>query len=118
MCPPSERVEHRAHARQVGDDIDRLRVDRPAPREGEQMPGEPGATRDGAPHGFEHRAAGGGSPVALEQLQAVANTASRLLKSCATPLVSWPSDSIFCAWRSASSAVRSRSWSRSRSVTS
>ena len=48
----------------------------------------------------------------------LANTASRLLKSCATPPVSWPSDSIFCAWRSASSAFRRRSWSRRRSVTS
>ena len=33
---------------------------------------------------------------------------SRLLKSCATPPVSWPIASIFCAWRSASS-TRSRS---------
>ena len=33
---------------------------------------------------------------------------SRLLKSCATPPVSWPIDSSFCRWRSCSS-VRSRS---------
>ena len=30
---------------------------------------------------------------------------SRLLKSCAMPPVSWPTASIFCAWRSASSAA-------------
>ena len=39
-------------------------------------------------------------------------TASRLLKSCATPPVSWPIASIFCAWRSCASScsrsVRSR----------
>ena len=32
--------------------------------------------------------------------------ASRLLKSCARPPVSWPTASIFCAWRSASSVSR------------
>ena len=32
-------------------------------------------------------------------------TVSRLLKSCATPPVSWPIASIFCAWRSASSVL-------------
>ncbi len=31
---------------------------------------------------------------------------SRLLKSCATPPVSWPTASIFCDCRSASSAMR------------
>ena len=30
----------------------------------------------------------------------------RLLKSCATPPVSWPIASIFCDWRSTSSARR------------
>ena len=35
-------------------------------------------------------------------------TIRRLLKSCATPPVSWPIASIFCAWRSASS-MRARS---------
>ena len=33
---------------------------------------------------------------------------SRLLKSCATPPVSWPTASIFCAWRSSSSALLAR----------
>ena len=33
---------------------------------------------------------------------------SRLLKSCATPPVSWPTASIFWAWRSASSAFARR----------
>ncbi len=33
-------------------------------------------------------------------------TVSRLLKSCATPPVSWPTASIFCDWRSRSSALR------------
>ncbi|KRC17935.1 hypothetical protein ASE31_28480 [Acidovorax sp. Root217] len=37
---------------------------------------------------------------------------SRLLKSCAMPPVSWPTASIFCAWRSASSCRRS-CWLRS-----
>ena len=37
---------------------------------------------------------------------------SRLLKSCATPPVSCPTASIFCAWRSCSSASRRRAWSR------
>ena len=40
--------------------------------------------------------------------------ASRLLKSCARPPVSWPTASIFCAWRSASSVFSS---SEVRSVT-
>ncbi len=31
---------------------------------------------------------------------------SRLLKSCATPPVNWPTASIFCDWRSASSPLR------------
>ena len=39
-------------------------------------------------------------------------TVSRLLKSCATPPVSWPTASIFCAWRSSCSS-RWR-WVRSR----
>ena len=45
--------------------------------------------------------------------------ASRLLKSCAKPPVSWPTASIFCDWRKASSvAARSRKAvsMRSRSV--
>ncbi len=33
--------------------------------------------------------------------------ASRLLKSCATPPASWPTTSIFWAWRSRSSLTRS-----------
>ncbi len=42
---------------------------------------------------------------------------SRLLKSCATPPVSWPMASRRCAWRSASSAISRRSASScSRSV--
>ncbi len=41
--------------------------------------------------------------------------ASRLLKSCASPPVSWPTASIFCDWRSASS-TRSRSSASVRSL--
>ena len=42
-------------------------------------------------------------------------TVSRLLKSCATPPVSWPTASIFCAWRSDSSAFWRASFSASSS---
>ena len=35
-------------------------------------------------------------------------TVSRLLKSCAMPPVSWPTASIFCAWRSACSVISRR----------
>ena len=43
---------------------------------------------------------------------------SRLLKSCAMPPVSWPTASIFCDWRSASSVsisawVRAATWDSS-----
>ena len=37
------------------------------------------------------------------------STDNRLLKSCATPPVSWPMDSIFCAWNSAIFAFSSAS---------
>ena len=39
----------------------------------------------------------------------------RLLKSCATPPVSWPTASIFCAWRSDSSTFLRASFSASSS---
>ena len=39
------------------------------------------------------------------------STVSRLLKSCATPPASWPTASIFCAWRSCSSSWRRSSTS-------
>ena len=42
---------------------------------------------------------------------------SRLLKSCAMPPVSWPIASIFCDWRSISSARRRSAMSRSTSTT-
>ncbi|MNO92191.1 hypothetical protein D3C76_837580 [compost metagenome] len=45
-------------------------------------------------------------------------TVSRLLKSCATPPVSWPSDSIFCDWISSLRARSSSSWALSLSVMS
>ena len=43
---------------------------------------------------------------------------SRLLKSCATPPVSWPSASIFCACASCACASSSVSWASRRSVMS
>ena len=43
---------------------------------------------------------------------------SRLLKSCAIPPASWPTASIFCAWRSCSSLRRSASSPARRSVMS
>ena len=38
---------------QVSDEINRLRIEGPTAREGEQMPGQPGATGDGAAHPIE-----------------------------------------------------------------
>ena len=44
--------------------------------------------------------------------------ANRLLKSCASPPVSWPSASIFCAWKGCSRERSSSSWASRRSVRS
>ena len=88
--------------------VGRLRIQRLPPREGEQAMGQRGgafrrALRDG--------------DVAVESRWYVPDAACisssssepmmpvrRLLKSCAMPPVSWPTASIFCDWRSASSA--------------
>ena len=50
----------------------------------------------------------------IEPMMAV----SMLLKSCAIPPVSWPIASIFCEWRSASSAWRNASSASRSAVTS
>ena len=63
-------VEHGAHALQVRDDVDRFRIQRPAAREGQQVPGEAGAAGDGAAHRLEHARTRRPAAGALEQLQA------------------------------------------------
>ena len=80
------RVEHRPHALQMRGDVDRFRVVRPAAPEREYLPGEPRRRVGGRiASSFARRAARRSGRAAARPL---ANTASRLLKSCATPPVS------------------------------
>ena len=73
-------VQHRTHPFQVGRHVDRFRIDRAAPREGQQMPRQPGASGDSAVHRFEHarirRLAGG----ELEQLKAAAEDREQVVE--------------------------------------
>ena len=93
-----------------GIQIHRARHQRLAAREGQQMAGQ----RRTALGGRAHRAPAGRAVADRASLPDCirsilpSTTVSRLLKSCATPPVSWPTASIRCAWRSAASA-RSRS---------
>ena len=101
-------AEHQLHRLDHPVDRDRRHADPLDARESEQLAGQLGA----APARFERRL---GDPLQPRLLDARGDISSppmtgvsRLLKSWAMPPVSWPTASIFCAWRSASSA-RSRS---------
>ena len=112
------------HAGDQAADIDRLRIERLAAREGEQPLGErrpPAARRasrcrPSAP-AVAHRApAPASARCRVSRLPMM--TVSRLLKSCATPPVSWPMPSIFCACASCSCARCSAICASRRSVMS
>ena len=60
-------VEHRAHAGQVGGQVDRFRIHRTAPRERQQVPRQPRSARDGTAHRRQHPRAR--RAAAFEQLQ-------------------------------------------------
>jgi hypothetical protein len=73
-------------------------------REGQELTGQPAPAWAAWLHAFDE-------PLSARRvglpLLSISNppeiTMRRLLKSCATPPVSWPMASIFCAWRSTSS---------------
>ena len=101
--------------------VDDLRLERLLAREGEQPAGQGGGALRalqrhllGARHARRPRptAADSGSCRPIMS-RPPSTTVSRLLKSCATPPVSWPTASIFCAWRSDSSTLLRASYSAS-----
>ena len=100
------------HARDERIEIGRLGVQGLPPPEGEQPLGELGAELGGLLGLLENLAILRLSRRRSSISRLPEMTVRRLLKSWATPPVSWPMASIFCAWRSSCSiltrAVRSR----------
>ena len=64
-------LEDLAHAAQVRAEVDDFGIDRPAPRERQQVAGQTGTARDRAAHAVVDALALLGADVALENLQAV-----------------------------------------------
>ncbi len=96
-------------------EVERLRLQRLPAREGEQLLGQRGAALGRRRRSSRRSRRSVGRPSGQRSAASRAlpmMTVSRLLKSCATPPVSWPTASIFCAWRSCASASRSAVTSR------
>ena len=96
----------RAGVQHLGHVADDSRADRAAglhdilAAEHEQLPREAGGAFGGEKnglHGVEH--SDGSDGLASSALEWPWMIVSMLLKSCATPAASWPTDSIFCDWR-------------------
>ena len=100
IAGPSERCSSSAMSRTQVRHVDRLGLQLLAAREGQHALGQRGAALRGLdrvvdelPHAWDRPA---GACAASSRLPST--TASRLLKSCAMPPVSWPMASIFCDW--------------------
>ena len=97
------------HAGDQPVDVGRLGIERLAPGEGEQPLRQRGRALGGALRcadvAFDARRAGPWRVRLSSSSRLPLIPASRLLKSCAMPPVSWPTASIFCACRRASWAV-------------